>query len=284
VREHQDVIKQIHSDNVAAGAEVITTFNYIITPYWLKEKGIDDSELEPLVKHAVKLAREVREEWAAKGRKVRVAGCLPPLAASYDAKEAMPYEESVNTYARIIRCMADDVDLFLMETIPSLTVAKAATEAQLRVAPDMDRWLSFTLQDKLEDPPLMSGETLADAVAMFREGPLKSTVIMFNCAPPEVCTVALDVMATLDWPGQIGVSPNAFAEERHSYGAHDKSHAVRVELTPAVFGQWALEFQKKGAQIIGGCCGAGPDALAAMVDIFRSSSICSSELEVFSAL
>merc|ERR1719329_572256 len=119
------------------------------------------------------------------------------------------------------------VDFFLMETIASLTVAKAATEAQNRIAPDMERWLSFTLDDNEDDPKFLSGERIESATDMFRDGPLKANAIIFNCAPPEICLPAMDTLAAQNFPGEIGVSPNAFAEKRHSYGAGDKAHIVR---------------------------------------------------------
>lgn len=270
VRQYKDVIKQVHWDNVAAGADVITTFTYILTPYWIKEKGGDDADLEALIELAVQIACEVRDEWNNKGRKVRVAGCLPPLAASYNATMLYSYADTVDIYTRLVRCMCmAGVDFFLMETIASLTVAKAASEAQNRIAPDMERWLSFTLDDNEYDPKFLSGERIESATDMFRDGPLKANAIIFNCAPPEICLPAMDILAAQNFPGEIGVSPNAFAEKRHSYGAGDKAHIVREDMKPAAFAAMAETFQRKGATIMGGCCGAGPQHLQGMVDFFR---------------
>lgn len=262
MRDYYDVVKQIHSDNVAVGAEVITTFNYIVTPLWLESSGVDLKELEPLVKLAVQAATEVRDEWAGKGRKVRVAGCLPPLGPSYDAAEVLSYEDSVDAYSKIASCMVGSVDLYLMETMPSIKVANAALAALNRVAPTAPRWLAFTLQNEL--PLLMSDETIQEVANAFQAAPVQVQGMLFNCAPPEVCLSALDVLAAQNFSGLIGVYPNCF-EARHSYGPGDESHAEREELTPARFAALALEFQAKGAQVIGGCCGCGPQHLAAMV-------------------
>jgi len=127
----------------------------------------------------------------------------------------------------------------------------------------------FTLDDNEDDPKFLSGERIESATDMFRDGPLKANAIIFNCAPPEICLPAMDTLAAQNFPGEIGVSPNAFAEKRHSYGAGDKAHIVREDMTPAAFAAMAETFQRKGATIMGGCCGAGPQHLQGMVDFFR---------------
>jgi acetylornithine deacetylase/succinyl-diaminopimelate desuccinylase-like protein len=80
-------VRQVHSDYIAAGADVITANNYAVVPNLLARVGMAD-RLEELTRLACQLALEARA--ANRRPEVRVAGSLPPPGREKNAirKEA----------------------------------------------------------------------------------------------------------------------------------------------------------------------------------------------------
>ena len=91
-----EVVRQIHLDYIAAGADIITTNTYGVIRQDLAKEGIEDryAELNHL---ACKLAMQAREM---SGREVVIAGSLPPLRGSYRPDLVGPSEEIQALYMR----------------------------------------------------------------------------------------------------------------------------------------------------------------------------------------
>jgi homocysteine S-methyltransferase len=64
---------------------------------------------------------------------------------------------------------------------------------------------------------------------------------------------------------RIGVYANAFPPVNAAVAeANAQLHAIRDDLTPAAYRSWAEDWVARGASIIGGCCGIGPEHIAAL--------------------
>ena len=62
---------------------------------------------------------------------------------------------------------------------------------------------------------------------------------------------------------QIGVYANAFPKIRtENDNANRIINKIRSDLTPRKYKSFATEWIKDGANIIGGCCGIGPEHIA----------------------
>ena len=86
-----EIVKAVHKDFILAGSRVVTANNYIATPLRLIEHGYGDKffETHQLAFELLELAiAEVSEDFS-NNIKLNVAGCLPPLVASYDASVAL---------------------------------------------------------------------------------------------------------------------------------------------------------------------------------------------------
>jgi S-methylmethionine-dependent homocysteine/selenocysteine methylase len=70
------MVRAVHAEYVAAGADVLTTNTFVLTPYHMEAIG-RTAQLIPLVQAACQRAREAVEAGGRPG--VRVAGSLPPL-------------------------------------------------------------------------------------------------------------------------------------------------------------------------------------------------------------
>ena len=89
--EHPDEIVAVHSDYLAAGADIITSCSYQATVTGFKKIGVDATEAQQLIVDSVKLAQEACREFAAanpeSSPKLVAAGVGPFGAALADGSE-----------------------------------------------------------------------------------------------------------------------------------------------------------------------------------------------------
>lgn len=256
-----DTVRQAHQRFVDAGAEVITTNSYALVPFHIGEDRFT-SDGQKLADLAGRLAREAADKAP---RKVHVAGSLPPLFGSY-RPDLFDEQDAPRVIRPLIDGLSPHVDLWLAETQGSLAevrFARAALKADKRPF-----WASFTLDDDNEDlsrPKLRSGECVAMAVGAALD--LGVDAILFNCSQPEVMAGALDAARSVrearNVPVRIGVYANAFPPQREE-AANDGLSDIRADLTPDNYARFAGEWRKLGADILGGCCGIGPEHIAAL--------------------
>ncbi|CAN5603047.1 hypothetical protein BH23CHL5_BH23CHL5_28550 [soil metagenome] len=140
-----DVVRDIHRDYIAAGADIITTNTYSTIRADLAKEGIED-QFERLNLLACSLAIEARAESA---KPVWIAGSLPPLHGSYRPDLVRPFEEIEPLYREQAAILAPHVDLFLCETMSSAVEALAAASAASRTGKPV--WVSFTLHEDQSD-------------------------------------------------------------------------------------------------------------------------------------
>lgn len=258
--EGPQFVSAVHRAYVAAGADVITTNSYAVVPFHIGEERFAEQGAA-LAALAGRLAREVAD---AAGRKVHVAGSLPPICGSYrpdlvDLDRARPVLEV------LVAALAPSIDHWLAETLSSLVEARLA--ASLTAPTGKPLWFSFTLEDEqpTAEPTLRSGESVAEAARLARE--LGAAALLFNCSQPEVMEAAVRAArAELgpDSPIRIGVYANAFPPMAADAEANNGLTPIRGDLTPEGYGRFAAAWSAAGASILGGCCGIGPEHIAAL--------------------
>jgi len=264
--EAPQFVSRVHRSYVDAGADVITTNSYAVVPFHIGEARFAEQG-EALADRAGRLAREVAD---AAPRPVHVAGSLPPVGGSYradlfDAARARPVLE------RLVRGLAPHVDHWQAETL-SATAEAVLVHEVIGATPGAQAkplWLSFTLQDESVvpgQPRLRSGEPVADAVAVALR--LDAAALLFNCSQPEVMGDAVDaareVLRCAGVVLPIGVYANAFPPQPQEATANDGLDPLRSDLTPRGYLGWVESWRERGASIVGGCCGIGPEHIAAM--------------------
>lgn len=259
--EAPEFVTRVHESYVAAGAQVITCNSYAIVPFHLGQERFD-ADGERLAELAGRLARRVAD---AAPHPVRVAGSLPPVCGSYrpdlfNAAQARPVLQT------LVRGLSPSVDMWLAETLGS---AKEAELVRTVLAKDArPLWLSFTLRDTAlgpgQLPVLRSGEPVA--VAVMAAVRLKAEAILFNCSQPEVMEAAVEVARrvrdAMHVQLQLGAYANAFPPQPADADASGALDPIREDLTPEGYCEFARLWQAKGATIVGGCCGIGPEHIA----------------------
>lgn len=245
--EVPELVEQIHGEYVRAGAEVLITNTFRTHRRNLQQVDMGERAAE-LTELAVKLAQNAAR--SAAGRKVFVAGSMAPLEDSYIAN-ALPREiyaaEQTEMAANLA---AAGVDLLLVETISTIREAEAAAEAAH--ATGLPFGVSFICK---ADGRLFSGEMLADAVNAV--GPHQPVFYGINCSAAPTLQAALEnLRAATQLPIAVYANPSHTEDYQH-WNPTDASE-------PAVYADYAQRWLAAGAKLVGGCCGTGPEHIAAI--------------------
>ena len=270
--QYHEIVRQVHRNFIIAGSQYITTNNYSVTP----GVGLLD-RLAALTKVAARLAFEARMEAEQLGyRGVRICGSLPPLIESYRPDLVLPHDQAVAHYLTIIRSLNDSVDIFLAETMSSIAEATAAVDAVEEIGSQKKVWVSWTLNS---DGRLRSGEGVADAINSLLHK--KVAAILFNCSEPEaICRALTEIRVTSDFFAKIranNIRIGAYANrlnpvpEDFAIANTAEPEAMRSDLSVERYTQFAQQWVALGADLIGGCCGVGPEYITDLRRCFRES-------------
>ncbi|SFM98878.1 Homocysteine/selenocysteine methylase (S-methylmethionine-dependent) [Formivibrio citricus] len=262
-----EYVAQAHRNFIEAGADIITTNSYAVVPFHIGEERFA-SDGRRLIEIAGQLARQAAD---AAPHPVRVAGSLPPVFGSYraDLFDAGRVQDILSV---LVQGLRPYIDHWQAETLSSIAEAQAVRTAIGNDGKPL--WISFTLDDEDANPAtprLRSGETVADAVRAVAA--LGAAAILFNCSQPEVMAAAVatarQTLAEIGADLQIGVYANAFPPQRKDAEANADLDEIRADLTAPGYLKFAQDWVACGASIVGGCCGIGPEHIAALKAAFR---------------
>ena len=250
--DQPNIVTKVHSDFIQSGARVICLNTYTATQSRMALNGFGE-QLEIAHKTAIKLAKQSIKGSSVKDDSVQIAGCLPPLIASYVAEVSKDYNNSLDEYRQLVDFQKDGVDLFLIETMSNIDEALAALAAVNEV--NKPAFVSFTISDDLSTK-LRSGEDLRDAINILLNE--KPNGIMLNCSSPEAITNAMSIMSELSIP--FGALGNGFTSiSALTPGSTVDILSARKDLSPKVYAEFVRQWVDAGATIIGGCCEIGPE-------------------------
>ena len=247
-----EMVIQLHCDFISAGADLICINSYAATPERLA-RDADISLFAKIQKAAVRAALIARDN----ARKpVRIAGCLPPLVASYHTELIPPENQARASYELIVQQQANSVDLFIAETMSSVAEARYVCDAVANT--DKPVWVSFTVDDR-DGTCLRSGEALMAGV----EGAVTrgAEAVLVNCSTPEAVGEAMEILPKKNL--LFGGMANGYvAAAELKAGDTVDTLATRDDLDPNGYAEHAMSWVGQGASIIGGCCGVGPAHIA----------------------
>ena len=256
--EAPERVAEVHELFAAAGAQILTTNSYAVVPFHIGEARFAAMG-NVLADRAGAVARGVADRHG-----IKVAGSLPPTLGSYQPDLFDPVAGRAILKV-LIEGLSPHVDFWLAETLSLL--AEAELVADLLAGDSRPLWLSFTLEDALDEAGhavLRSGETVATAAEMARSS--GASALLFNCSYPEVMEAAVrEAAAALGGSEiRIGVYANGFGPPPEGYSANEAVRDIRADLGPVNYLDWAQRWVDAGATMVGGCCGIGPDHIAAL--------------------
>ena len=258
VLSRPDIIRDIHSDFLRVGCDVVETNTFGGSRIVLGEFELGDRVHEINVK-AAQLAREVAQQFSTKDKPRFVAGSLGPTTKlpslghiGFDAMVAA-YEEQAAAL------LEGGVDILLVETAQDLLQAKIGVIGVLEALRKSGKRLPVTVQVTLQESGTMLLGTEIGAALTALE-PFDVDAIGLNCATgPKEMNDAVRYLA-FNSSKQVSVLPNAGLPQ------NEGGHAV-YKLSPKELAEYHKHFvQDYGVRIVGGCCGTAPEHLKAVVD------------------
>lgn len=249
-----DVIRDIHRKYLTAGADIIETNTFSSTSVSMADYHVQQYVREMNLA-AVKLAREVADEFSTPDKPRFVAGSIGPTnktcSMSPDvnnpAMRALTYDELADAYREQMEALLEGgVDALLIETIFDTLNAKAAIfaaeKAMEATGIQVPVMLSVTVSDT--GGRTLSGQTLEAFLASVQHADIFS--VGLNCSfGARQLKPFLEQLAARA-PYYISAYPNAGLP--NSLGQYDQ--------TPADMAHEVKEYIHEGLiNIIGGCCG-----------------------------
>lgn len=250
-------VQQVHKLFIEAGAEIISTNTFSASGRALEPFGAAH-QVRELNRRAARLAREVRE---LQGVHALVSGSVGPLGVhGFGGLGLPPDPDLVRGLFReqIAALVEGGADLIALETFTDLGEILLALEAARSVT-DLPVVAMMAFDD---DGRTAHGQTAAEAAVRLRAA--GATVVGANCGSgPRSTLNAMRQMARA-LPGfPLAAMPNA--------GMPQRAHGRLFYPTGTEYaGAFALEAAAAGARLIGGCCGMGPEHIAAMAAALQS--------------
>lgn len=249
------LVRDLHREFIDSGARVITLNTYTATPHRLKREN-QLGQLKNLHQRAMDAAREAIDSAQCAG--VSIAGCLPPLVASYRPDVSLSFDYSLATYRRLVELQLPASDLFICETMSSITEARAACTAALESGKPV--WIALSVSDD-DDQQLRSGESLKDALLALESFDTQATLL--NCSQPEAISASWGLLSATQQ--KIGAYANGFLSIDSLYpGGTVEMLETRQDMGPQQYTEHAMHWVRNGASIVGGCCEIGPAHIKAL--------------------
>ena len=297
------VVQQLHLEYFQAGCDVITTNSFIVTPRHvaaLSGESTPQERCRQIISAAVRCAKQATSQ---QGRRVQIAGSVPPLGECYRSNCVPTENEMQLDYQTIVGMLIkESVDVLLAETLSTSTEAIAIIDALSAVAGDdaittiPPLWIALTLDD-LRVGFLRSGEPIHLAFqhifdhfgqAKKKDDRLVLQAIGINCTAPEAISASLNTVVSVaarssnEIPSpRVLVYANVFKMTTTEW--MQEADGVKVVntwksqckdsdfdsdgfMTPQRYAEFAQHWIRLGATIVGGCCGTRPDHIRAIYD------------------
>ncbi|WP_374315692.1 homocysteine S-methyltransferase family protein [Aquabacterium sp.] len=263
-----EVIREIHEQYLAAGADIIETNTFGATTV-----AQDDYELPELAIEmnlvAARMAREACDKFSTPDKPRFAAGAIGPTpktaSISPDVNDPGARNVDFDTlrqayYEQARALMEGGCDVFLVETIFDTLNAKAAIFAIDQLFEDTGERLPIIISGTVTDASgrILSGQTVSAFWHSVRHAhPL---AIGLNCAlGAALMRPYIEELSKIAGDTFVSCYPNA--------GLPNPMSETGFDETPDITGGLVEDFARAGfLNIAGGCCGTTPDHIAAIAE------------------
>jgi 5-methyltetrahydrofolate--homocysteine methyltransferase len=257
---HADVVRGIHKGYFDAGSDFVETNTFGGTRLKLNEYRIGDRTRELNVKGAA-LARAVCPPGRWVAGSIGPTSCVP---ADYGVGDNIATDEQyLETFREQAAALAEGgVDIFAVETMMFPQEATAAIAACKAVADLPVMATMFFQYEEIHDRDrTMWGESPADvAQTLLAAG---ADIVGMNCGrgPDRAITIIREMRAVTDAP--LIAYPNAGLPIT-------TGDVTTYELGPEAMAKDYPALLDAGCNIVGACCGSGPEHIRRIAEIVRS--------------
>jgi methionine synthase / methylenetetrahydrofolate reductase (NADH) len=248
-----DLVREIHTEYIRAGADIIETNTFGATAHKLQQYGLE-ANLHEINAIAAKVARE------AAGERAYVAGAIGPLGLRIEPYGPTSFEEARDLFkAQVVALLEGGVDLFCLETFSDVSEIRQAIAA-IREVCDLPIITQMTI---MTDGNTMFGTT--PELFTERLDEWGADVIGLNCGVgPAIILNALEKMREVT-KKKLSAQPNAGLPR-------DVQGRQFYMCSPEYMSKFAKRFIQSGAKFIGGCCGTTPSHIKLICDSVRAAS------------
>ena len=259
-----DIIRAIHAEYLAAGADIIETNTFGATRIAQEDYGLGHLAREMNVA-AARIARSAADEFSSADKPRFVAGALGPTprtaSISPDVADPSARNVSFDQLRDAYREQAEGLleggcDLFLVETIFDTLNAKAAIFALDELMEDSGERLPVVISGTVTDASgrILSGQTVSAFWHSVRHA--RPLAVGLNCAlGAAVMRPYIEELAKVAGDTYVSCYPNA--------GLPNPMSETGFDETPAVTGSLMEDFARAGfLNLAGGCCGTTPEHIA----------------------
>jgi 5-methyltetrahydrofolate--homocysteine methyltransferase len=259
-----DVIRTIHEQYLAAGADVIETNTFGATSIAQEDYGLGHLAREINVA-AARVAREAAARFSSADKPRFVAGALGPTprtaSISPDVNDPgarnVSFDQLRDSYKEQAAGLLDGgCDLFLVETIFDTLNAKAALFALDELMEETGERLPVIISGTVTDASgrILSGQTVGAFWHSVRHA--RPLAVGLNCAlGAALMRPYIEELSQLAGDTFISCYPNA--------GLPNPMSETGFDETPEVTGGLLEGFAKAGfINLAGGCCGTTPEHIA----------------------
>jgi S-methylmethionine-dependent homocysteine/selenocysteine methylase len=252
--EHGKILQEIHEDYIRAGAEVIIANTFASARHCLETIGRGD-DVERANRLAVEVAREARERVAAQD--VAVAGSMSDFMTDKKTPASRNYSRLRANYREQAEILAQaGADLLALEMMQEPEVAVPAIEAAIDTG--LPVWVGCSCRRARDEERLVLFDFPGRDFSELLDAILGLPVGVIGIMHSEVPDVAQAIETVRErWSGPMAVYPES--------GYFTMPHWNFVDIiAPDDLVVEARSWRGKGVQLIGGCCGIGPQHIKAL--------------------
>jgi len=248
-----DAVRRVHEDFIRAGAEVILTNTFAAGRHMLEPGGLG-AHVAAINESAVRLAQQAKQ--SAAERPVAIVGSLCEWAFMTESRWNTPEAvgESLREQAQLLH--AAGVDALALEMCERVEFSIASVEAAMETG--LPFWIGVSAQRHKGASEIATFDyadrSLDELVRALAKYPAMAMNVMHTPVPD--VAEALDVVRR-HWDGPLGVYPES------GFFSMPNWHFVDV-IPPAALAEAATQWVREGVRMVGGCCGLGPEHIAAV--------------------
>lgn len=255
--ESSQIVEAVHRAYFEAGSDAVLTNTFGGNGIALKRHG--------LAKQAGKINRAAAEiARTAAGENKYVLGDIGPSGDFLEPLGTLKKQDLENAFKEQAQgLLRGGVDGFIIETMSALEEIVTAIEAIQSLDADLPVFASMAFENKGGEFRTMMGVDAAGAIA--RIVPLGVDAVGFNCGDlslDDYIRLADVYRSHIKQGVRILAEPNAgrpeLVEARPVY-----------KVTPEEFASALQKINSKGANIIGGCCGTGPEHIKELAGVIK---------------
>ena len=267
---HPQLVRDVHRSYIDAGADIITVNTYAATRHALTNGGMEKN-FTRWNKLAVQLARETLDA-SEVDRNILIAGSVSNFGHFTDQYTDEQLAPNFRDQAEIL--VENGVDFIILETLGAktstiVTALNAITEFNVPI------WVAVSCAADHESGQLFLGieesrihshrplahQELGGAIDTIMNTAGSALLVMHSTV--DTTLPALQLIQS-HYGGLRGAYPNAGYWTRPEWAFVD-------QISPEDYLDRACKWLDTGARIVGGCCGIGPDHIAALSKGLRNT-------------